>query len=111
MRRHVVGSMLQIWFLLACCAALVLPAAAQHFKQVTGTLTQVAAGRNEVFGIGTAHQVYRYNPATKAFVQIPGTLAQVAVGGGTLSQTDEVWGWAHPATSTTLTLEPKHSLK
>jgi hypothetical protein len=81
-----------LYLLLACCAALVVPAAAQHFKQVTGTLTQVAAGRNEVFGIGTANQVYRYNAGTKAFVRIAGSLAQVAVGGGTLSQKDEVWG-------------------
>ena len=84
--------LLTICFRLACCAALVAPASAQHFKLVTGTLTQVAAGRNEVFGIGTANQIYRYNPGTKAFVQIPGSFAQVAVGGGTLSQKDEVWG-------------------
>jgi len=77
--------------LLACCGALVVPASAQHFKLVTGSLTQVAAGRNEVFGIGTANQIYRYNPGTKAFVQIPGSAAQVAVGGGSLSQKDEVW--------------------
>jgi hypothetical protein len=84
--------LLTICFRCACCVSLVVPASAQHFKQVTGSLTQVAAGRNEVFGIGTANRIYRYNPGTKAFVQIPGSFAQVAVGGGTLSQKDEVWG-------------------
>ena len=84
--------------LLTTCSAslllcsLVVPVSAQHFRQVTGTLTQVAAGRNEVFGIGTSNQIYRYNAATKAFGQIPGSLTQVAVGGGSLSQKDEVWG-------------------
>jgi hypothetical protein len=84
--------LLTICFRLVWCAALVVPVSAQHFKQVTGTLTQVAAGRNEVFGIGTSNQVYRYNPATRAFVRTPGSLTQVAVGGGSLSQRDEVWG-------------------
>lgn len=92
--RTVISCKGRLWFawLLISCGALAVTASAQHFKQVTGTLTQVAAGRNEVFGIGTASQIYRYNPGTKAFVQIPGALAQVAVGGGTLSQKDEVWG-------------------
>jgi hypothetical protein len=35
---------------------------------------------------------YRFNPGAQTFSQIPGALAQIAVGGGTLMQTDEVWG-------------------
>ena len=86
-------SLSTLCLVLACCAALVAPASAQHLRQVGGTgFAQVAAGRNEVFTIGTSNQVYRYNPGTKAFVQIPGSLTQVAVGGGTVRQQDEIWG-------------------
>lgn len=87
-------TLLTIWSLLACCVAIVVPAAAQHFKLVTGSLTQVAAGRTEVFDIAAASQAHRYNPGTKAFVLVAGSpqFFEVAVGGGTLSQKDEVWG-------------------
>ena len=84
--------LLEICLRLAWCACLVAPSSAQHFKQVSGHLTQVAAGRNEVFGVNASHQVFRFNAVSKAFVQVSGTLTQVAVGGGTLSQKDEVWG-------------------
>src|SRR6516225_2852566 len=78
--------------LLMSCGALTVTASAQHFKQVTGTLTQVAVGRNEVFGVNASNQVYRYSASTKSFGLVTGTLIQVAVGGGTLSQKDEIWG-------------------
>ncbi|HEY1657615.1 MAG TPA: tectonin domain-containing protein [Candidatus Sulfotelmatobacter sp.] len=77
---------------LICCAILTLPASAQHFQQVKGTLTQIAAGRNEVFGVDAASNIWRYNSTQKGFVSIQGLLVQVAVGGGTVSQTDDVWG-------------------
>jgi len=48
--------------LLISWTLLILPASAQHFQQVTGTLTQVAAGRNEVFGFDVHGQVWRYKP-------------------------------------------------
>jgi len=73
----------------------VTPAAAQHFKQMNGTLTQIAAGRNEVWGL-KGSTVYRFNSSTMKFakVSVPdeSVLTQIAVGGGTLSQKDEVWG-------------------
>ena len=74
-------------------ASLIVPASAQHFKQMKGTLAQVVAGRNEVFGIDASSGVWRANAAKTAFVQITGaSLVQVAVGGGTGAQLDDVWG-------------------
>src|SRR4029077_1724463 len=77
-----------------CWAATVVPASAQHFKQIPGSLAQVAAGRSEVWGLDPSNQVYRFNSATTTFARIPGTLklTQIAVGGGTVLQTDQVWG-------------------
>jgi len=79
--------------LLLCLAALIVPATAQHFKQVTGftgSMASVAAGRSEVWGVNTSGQVFRLT-GTK-FVSVPGTLSQIAVGGGTVTQKDEIWG-------------------
>lgn len=77
---------------LICLTASVVPASAQHFKQITGTpLSQIAAGRKEVWGLYNS-RIYRFNPNTESFDQIPGALTQIAVGGGTLMQSDEVWG-------------------
>jgi hypothetical protein len=70
--------------------SLALPASAQHFQQVKGTLASVSAGRNEVFGVDTHGNVWRYHAASKSFGKIAGaSLDQVAVGGGTHSQLDE----------------------
>ena len=78
---------------LVCSILLAIPASAQHFQQVKGTLVSVSAGRNEVFGFDTKGQVWRYSATTKAFSKIKGAfLEDIAVGGGTLSQLDEVWG-------------------
>jgi hypothetical protein len=82
-----------VLLVLACGASLVAPAPAQHFKQVKGTLTSVAAGRNEVFGVDAEDNVWRYSAGSKSFSKIAKvSLTQVAVGGGSLSQNDEVWG-------------------
>jgi hypothetical protein len=82
-----------VLLVLVCCAGFVIPASAQQFIQVKGTLDTVSAGRNEVFGIDTSHRVWRYHAATKSFGKIAkAALSQVAVGGGTVSQLDEVWG-------------------
>jgi hypothetical protein len=77
-----------------CWAAAAVPASAQHFKQIPGSLVQVAAGRSEVWDLDPSNQVYRFNSATTTFAKIPGTLklTQIAVGGGTALQTDQVWG-------------------
>lgn len=77
-----------------CWAATVVPASAQHFKRIPGSLAQVAAGRNEVWGLDASSQVYRFNSGTTTFAKIPGTLklTHIAVGGGTALQTDQVWG-------------------
>lgn len=77
-----------------CWLVTVVPAAAQRFKPISGNYVQVAAGRSEVWALGAANQVYRFDPTTTAFVQIPGTLklSQIAVGGGSLLQADQVWG-------------------
>ena len=38
-------------FFMLICLTVVVPASAQHFKQITGTpLLQIAAGRKEVWG-------------------------------------------------------------
>lgn len=81
-----------VLFVLMSWAALVVPASAQHFEQVPGTLVSVSAGRNEVFGLSSGGAIWRYNASAKSFGRISGSLQQIAVGGGTLSQLDEVWG-------------------
>jgi hypothetical protein len=81
--------------LLICSTAAVVPAAAQHFQQMTGSLTQIAAGRAEVWGLDGS-QPYRFNSSTKTFVKISdkisGQLTHIAVGGGSLLEPDQVWG-------------------
>jgi Tectonin domain len=92
-RKNTFCSALLVLLVLVCCAGTVVPASAQEFVQVKGTLDSVAAGRNEVFGIDTSHRVWRYHATTKSFGKIANaSLSQIAVGGGTLSQLDEVWG-------------------
>ncbi len=82
-----------VLLILVCWALLAVPVSAQHFEQVKGTLTSVAVGRNEVFGIDSKSAVWRYNASTKSFRKIAkAKLSQIVVGGGTLSQLDEVWG-------------------
>jgi Tectonin domain len=72
-------------------AATTVPARAQHFEQIPGSLTQIAAGRAEVWGLnGSA--VFRFDASSKKFNQISGSLVQIAVGGGSLLQRDQVWG-------------------
>jgi Tectonin domain len=84
-----------VLLVLICCAGLVIPASAQQFLQVKGTLTSVSAGRNEIFGVDSKAAVWRYHPTTKSFGKIAkASLASVVVGGGTASQLDEVWGLA-----------------
>ena len=85
--------MLRLAASILCCAATVVPSSAQHFKVIPGSLAQVAAGRNEVWGLDASNQVYRFNSGTKTFTKT-GTLklTRVAVGGGTVLQADQVWG-------------------
>jgi hypothetical protein len=77
-------------------ALFAIPASAQHFEQVKGTLKSVAAGRNEVFGIDAKGLPWRYRAGREAFTKVSGatSLVQIAVGGGTVSQLDEVWALA-----------------
>jgi len=83
----------RIVLLLVCCAAFIIPASAQHFQPVTGTLVSVSAGRSEVFGLDSDSAVWRYAPSTKSFAKIgDASLTEVAVGGGSDSQADGVWG-------------------
>jgi hypothetical protein len=90
MSRKTVGFVLLV---LTCWALSVVPASAQHFQQVTGTLSSVSAGRNEVFGVDSHSVVWRLNAKTNAFTKVKkSSLVEVAVGGGTVSQLDEVWG-------------------
>jgi len=77
----------------SCWATVVVPASAQHFEQIPGYLTQVAAGRAEVWGVAP-NGVYRFNASKGKFVKVAGMLQAVAVGGGSLLQTDAVWGLA-----------------
>jgi hypothetical protein len=83
----------RVFLLLICCSLLVIPASAQHFQQVTGftgSMTQVAAGRSEVWGINTPGNVFRL--VGSKFVPVSGALSKIAVGGGTAFQNDEIWG-------------------
>jgi len=92
-RKNVSSSIL---LLLICGASLIVPASAQHFQQINGSLVSIAAGANEVFGIDDFFKVWRFNAATQTFVRVGKTkLGQIAVGGGTLTQPDEVWGQAN----------------
>ena len=79
-------------FLMLCgWAATTVPARAQHFEQIPGSLTQIAAGRAEVWGLNGS-EVFRFDSSSKKFNQISGSLVQIAVGGGSLLQRDQVWG-------------------
>jgi hypothetical protein len=79
-------------FLMLCgWAATSVPARAQHFEQIPGSLTQIAAGRSEVWGLNGS-EVFRFDASSKKFNQISGSLVQIAVGGGSLLQRDQVWG-------------------
>lgn len=96
--RFVVCLMLIFWIVA------VLPASAQHFQQMNiegPGLSYIAAGRNEVWGLHynysggplpSSEEVYRFDPSTQRFVQVSGSLFRIALGGGTVSQPDEVWG-------------------
>ena len=102
--------------LLICSTVAVVPASAQHFQLMKGSLTQIAAGRNQVWGLNGG-KIYRFHSATKKFVQVsPGfVLAQIAVGGGSLLQPDEVWAtdsedlWRFNLSTNTWTLETANS--
>src|SRR5262245_47466052 len=79
--------------LLVCLAIHVVPASAQFFERIPGSLVQVAAGTYEVWGINAAQQIYRFNRNTQLFEQIPGGLVQISVGGGQFGGPgDSVWG-------------------
>jgi virginiamycin B lyase len=69
-------------------------ARAQHMQQIPGaTLSQLAVGSPwNIWGVNSAHQIFRFNPATHAFGQVSGSLVQIAVGGGNMQQADAVWG-------------------
>jgi hypothetical protein len=92
-RKYVISSALLV---LIGGASFTLPASAQHFQQVKGSLVSVAAGRNEVFGVDAHGLPWRYDAAKESFEKVTGatSLAQIAVGGGTVSQLDEVWAVA-----------------
>jgi hypothetical protein len=77
--------------MLICWTASLVPASAQHFKQIDGSLTQIAVGRAEVWGLDGS-ETYRFDSSSQKFNKISGSLTQIAVGGGTLLQSDEVWG-------------------
>jgi hypothetical protein len=79
---------------LICLTAAVVPASAQHFEQIPSiTLSEVAAGRNEVWGLQfPGGRIWRYNPTSQRFAPVAGSLSQIAVGGGSLLQQDQVWG-------------------
>jgi hypothetical protein len=73
----------------SCWAAVTVPASAQQFEPVTGTLIKVAAGRQEVWGVNVSQQVFRYNATQGKFVHVAGKLTQVAVGGGKMTRSGD----------------------
>jgi hypothetical protein len=56
---------------LICSTAAVIPASAQHFQLMEGSLTQIAAGSIEVWGLSEVHP-YRFNAKTQKFTKIKG---------------------------------------
>ena len=79
--------------LICWTAAAVVSASAQTFLHIPGSLSSIAAGRNEVWGLQfPGGLIWRFNPSTQLFYQVSGSLSQIAVGGGTLLQPDQVWG-------------------
>src|SRR5579863_7997886 len=85
---------LALCFTLICWIAGAVPASAQHFQQIPSiTLSRVAAGRNEVWGLQfPGGAIWRYNATSQRFAPVAGSLSQIAVGGGSLLQPDQVWG-------------------
>jgi len=92
----------------SCWASLTVPASAQQFESIPGLLTQVAAGRAEVWGINSAQKVLRYNVPNNKFAQVAGTPTQVAVGGGSLLKSDAGGGAAHRAKYSNSTSAPRN---
>jgi|HubBroStandDraft_1064217.scaffolds.fasta_scaffold781949_2 hypothetical protein len=56
---------------LICSTAAVVPASAQQLQLMEGSLTQIAAGSNEVWGLSEVHP-YRFKAKTRKFTKIKG---------------------------------------
>jgi hypothetical protein len=56
---------------LICSTAAVVPASAQHFELIKGSLIQIAAGSNEVWVLSEVYP-YRFNANTQEFTKIKG---------------------------------------
>ncbi len=54
---------------------------------LNGSLIQIQAGGDGVWGIGASQQIFRAQPFTNGFAQIPGALVSISVGSG-----GGVWG-------------------
>jgi hypothetical protein len=54
---------------------------------VAGSLIQIQAGGDGVWGIGSSQQIFRLQPFANIFTQIPGALVSISVGSG-----GGVWG-------------------
>jgi len=85
------------WMALAAGALLLFVnqgAQAQHMQQIPGAnLTQLAVGSPwNIWGLNSAHQIFRFDAASHVFDLVPGSLVQIAVGGGNMEQPDAVWG-------------------
>jgi hypothetical protein len=55
--------------------------------QIPGTLTQISAGGDGVWGINSNQNIFRFDPGSGNFVNVPGFLALIAAGSGA-----GVWG-------------------
>jgi hypothetical protein len=49
-----------VFLVLVYWASLVVPASAQQFQQVKGSLLGISAGRNEIFGFDSSANVWCY---------------------------------------------------
>jgi hypothetical protein len=56
------------------------------FSPVNDLLSQIAVGVNDVWGINSSNQIFRYDPNPAEFVQVAGQLVHIAAGG------DGGWG-------------------
>lgn len=62
-------------------------------KGLGAPVRMIASGGTSVWALDTNFAIYRWNTDTRVFDQIPGSLVWISVGGGTLLEPDEVWGY------------------
>jgi hypothetical protein len=60
--KNVNRRLLSLGLSVVCWAALVASASAQHFKQISGALTQISTGGASVWGLNQADNIFQLQP-------------------------------------------------